>query len=279
MTRKFVGIRGSAVAFVCVFLACHESRTADRATTNPAALAAVPRVAASHSEATIPASSASSFIAPAPSTPATVEQAPVTKDSPAWFVRGENPATSRVVFMPGLCSNAAAYLLAFPEAAKAHGGVVAIDGDKPCGAKNSGFRSFTWNADLQRSRISKALASVGTSAPPDGFTLVGYSAGASIAELVHQKWPDLFPRLILIAPPEDLWIDKLLNAKAVVSMSCSYDVPGRMKDGAKKLGAKGVRSIYMEMPKCTHGNITEGERIFGEAFAWLDNGEGGEAGE
>ena len=214
-----------------------------------------------------------------PPAPAVVEQAVVEKDSPTWFVRGEDAAVSRVVFMPGLCSNAAAYLLSFSEAAKAHGGVVAIDGDKPCGAPNSGFHSFTWNPDLQRARIDRALAAAGKKAPPDGFTLVGYSAGASIAELVHQKWPDLFPRLVLIAPPEDLWIDKLMKAQGVVSMSCSRDVPGRMKDGAKKLGAKGIRATYMEMPKCTHGDVADGERIFGEAFAWLDQGEGGEAGE
>ncbi|HEX7665029.1 MAG TPA: hypothetical protein VF407_10975, partial [Polyangiaceae bacterium] len=72
---------------------------------------------------------------------------------------------------------------------------------------------------------------------------------------------------------------KLVDAQGVVSMSCSYDVPGRMKSGAKKLGARGVRATYMEMPKCTHGNIADGERIFDEAFAWLDRGEGGEPGE
>ncbi len=211
--------------------------------------------------------------------PAIVEQAPVEKDSPVSFVRGPVAGTARVVFLPGLCSNAAAYLFAFPHAAQESGGVVAIDGDKPCGAANSGFHSFTWDARKQKSRIDGALAALADSAPPDGFTLVGYSAGASIAELVHEKWPALFPRLILIAPPEDLWIDKLVDAQAVVSMSCSYDVPGRMKSGAKKLAARGVRATYMEMPKCTHGNITDGERIFGEAFRWLDRDDGGEAGE
>jgi pimeloyl-ACP methyl ester carboxylesterase len=211
--------------------------------------------------------------------PAIIEHAAVEKDSPVWFVRGKTDGAARIVFMPGLCSNAAAYLTAFPQAANAHGGVIAIDGDKPCGAANSGFHSFTWDAKLQKSRIDRALAVLQDSAPPDGFTLVGYSAGASIAELVHEKWPTLFPRLVLIAPPEDLWIEKLVDAQGVVSMSCSLDVPGRMKSGAKLLGARGVRATYMEMPKCTHGNITDGERIFGDAFSWLDDDEKAEAGE
>lgn len=136
--------------------------------------------------------------------PAIVKRALVPKDSEASFVRASAGSTTRVVFMPGLCSNAYAYVLAFPEAARAHGGVVAIDGDAPCGAPDSGFRSFTWSATLQKSRIDKALAATGMSAPPDGFTLVGYSSGASIAEMVHQGWPELFPRLVIIAPPEDV---------------------------------------------------------------------------
>jgi pimeloyl-ACP methyl ester carboxylesterase len=209
--------------------------------------------------------------------PAIVEQAPVENDSPVSFVRAKSADGARIVFMPGLCSNAAAYLTAFPQAANAHGGIIAIDGDKPCGATNSGFHSFTWDARKQKSRIDHALAALQDSAPPDGFTLVGYSAGASIAELVHEKWPALFPRLVLIAPPEDLWIEKLVDAQGVVSMSCSYDVPGRMKSGAKLLGARGVRATYMEMPTCTHGNINDGERIFGEAFSWLDRDDNGEA--
>ncbi|MGH7281601.1 MAG: hypothetical protein ACRELY_08775 [Polyangiaceae bacterium] len=211
--------------------------------------------------------------------PPLVEQTPVAKDSPASFVRGETPGVARIVFLPGLCSNAGAYLWAFNRAAQAHGGVVAIDGDKPCGSATSGFHSFTWDPNLQHARIERALAATSMKAPPDGFTLVGYSAGASIAEMVHEKWPELFPRLILIAPPQDLWIEKLVNAQAVVSMSCSLDVPGRMKSGAKKLGARGVRATYMEMPKCTHGNIADGEHVMGDAFAWLDTGETGEPGE
>lgn len=217
-----------------------------------------------------------------PSAPARipyVEQAPVENDSPVSFVRPKTGDGARIVFLPGLCSNAGAYLWAFNKSAQAYGGAIAIDGDKPCGAANSGFHSFTWDAKKQKSRIDKALAALQDSAPPDGFTLVGYSAGASIAELVHEKWPALFPRLILIAPPEDLWIEKLIDAQSVVSMSCSYDVPGRMKSGAKLLGARGVRATYMEMPKCTHGNIADGDRIFGEAFSWLGGAENGEAGE
>ena len=115
--------------------------------------------------------------------PAQVERVNVAKDSPASVVRAAHGSTARVVFMPGLCSNAYAYVLAFPEAARSHGGVVAIDGDQPCGEPDSGFHSFTWSATIQRSRIDAALAAAVARAPHYGFTLAGYSAGASIAQM------------------------------------------------------------------------------------------------
>jgi pimeloyl-ACP methyl ester carboxylesterase len=270
MTSKIV-VAGIALNFLAASAACHNASIRAENHVDPAP------IAITQTPAPIPTNAAPTPVVT--DYPATIEHAAVEKDSPVWFVRGKADGAARIVFMPGLCSNAAAYLTAFPQAANAHGGVVAIDGDKPCGAANSGFHSFTWDAKLQKSRIDRALAALEDSAPPDGFTLVGYSAGASIAELVHEKWPALFPRLVLIAPPEDLWIEKLVDAQGVVSMSCSLDVPGRMKSGAKKLGARGVRATYMEMPKCTHGNITDGERIFGDAFSWLDNDEKAEAGE
>jgi pimeloyl-ACP methyl ester carboxylesterase len=209
--------------------------------------------------------------------PATVERVDVPRDSPASFVRAPahagTPATARILFLPGLCSNAYAYLLAFPEAARAHGGIVAIDGDQPCGPPDSGFHTFTWSAPLQRARLDAALAAVAVTAPPDGFTLVGYSAGASIAQMLHERWPERFPRLVLIAPPEDPTPTRMKKAEAVVTMSCAMDVPYRMKAARDGLTALHVPSIYVEMPGCTHGNVTDGERLFGVAFDFLEGGQ------
>lgn len=62
----------------------------------------------------------------------------------------------------------------------------------------------------------------------------------------------------------------MLKARAVVAMSCRMDVPYRMKAGAKQLMSKEVPLIYIEIPGCTHGQIADGERVFSEAFDWLD---------
>ncbi len=201
-----------------------------------------------------------------PPPPARVERVEVPKDVAASVVRGD---ATHIAFMPGLCSNAYAYMLGFPEAARAHGGVVAIEGDQPCeGAP--GFRSFTWSTTLQRARIEAAFAAAHVPIPPEGLTLVGYSAGASIAERMHHKWPELFPKLVLIAPPMAPKVENLRKARAVVAMSCSLDVPDLMKAAAKSLTQVDVPAKYLEMPKCTHGQLAEGERVFGEAFDWLD---------
>ncbi len=53
-------------------------------------------------------------------------------------------------------------------------------------------------------------------------------------------------------------------------MSCSLDVPYLMKAAAKSLTQVDVPATYLEMPKCTHGQLADGERVFGEAFDWLD---------
>ncbi len=207
--------------------------------------------------------------APVPS-PAIVERLAVPGDVLASIVRGPGGGVPRIVFMPGLCSNAYAYLLAFPEAARAHGGVVAIEGDKPCGAPDSGFRSFSWDPAKQDARVSAALAAAGGTTPPrGGLTLVGYSAGAGIGELMVQLWPERYPRVVLIGAPRDPHLERLAHARAVVTMSCSRDVPGRMKDGARRIAAAGIPATYLEMPGCAHGHIADGDRVLGAAFDWL----------
>lgn len=220
-----------------------------------------------------PAPSAPPPPAPAPAKedpppPATVEKVRVPGDLAASIVRGfEGPP--RTVFLPGLCSNANAYLQNFPEAARMQGGVVAIEGDQPCqGAE--GFHSFSWDATKQHTRIEAALAAAGlTQIPAEGITIVGYSQGASIAEQLVQRWPARYARVVLIGSPGDPSAQRLAEARALVTMSCSRDVPGRMKEAARRAGAAGVPATYFEMPDCTHGNLADGERTFDTTFTWL----------
>lgn len=203
---------------------------------------------------------------PAPPEPAKVETLVVGDDLPVSLVRGAD-GPPQIVFLPGLCSNANAYLQGFPEAAKAAGGVVAIDGEKPCAP---GFRSFIRNPPKQHARIQAAFRAAGlASMPAGGITIVGYSQGASIAEDLVEKYPDVYTRVVLMGSPRDPAVQRIKGVRRAGTMSCSLDVPGRMKQGAKKIEAAGVPARYFEMPGCTHGNLADGDRVFGEVFAFL----------
>lgn len=202
--------------------------------------------------------------------PAVVEQFVVPGDRPASIVQSADGKPPRLVFLPGICSNGGAYLYGFAEAARKHGGAIAIDGDRPCGNLRD-FSSITSDPEHEEPRIHAALEAAGVADPQKHpVILVGYSLGATLIENLVKRNPERYPRVILIGSPRDPRLDRLQGSRAVVTMSCSLDIPGRMKGASKRLIAAGIASIYLEMPGCTHGNLAEGDRIFDAAFKWLD---------
>jgi pimeloyl-ACP methyl ester carboxylesterase len=246
------------VVFAMLGIGCHPNeRRAVLAEPTPARDAARPAV------------SAAPETPPAPP-PARVERFRVPGDAVASIVHGVDKEPPATVFLAGICSNANAYLQTFPEAAQKQGGVVAIEGDQPCSADGV-FRSYSWDAAKQHARIEAALAAAGrTEIPRNGITLVGYSQGAALAEQMVQRWPDRYSRLILIGAPTDPAPKNFVVARGVVTMSCDRDVPARMKTAAAGIAKAGTPSTYLQMPGCTHGNVTEGERVFSTAFDWLN---------
>lgn len=204
--------------------------------------------------------------------PAAVERFEVPGDRAASIVKSADGRPPRLVFLPGICSNGGAYLYGFAEAARAGGGAIAIDGDRPCGNLRD-FSSITSDPEHEEPRIWAALEAAGVADPQTHeVILVGYSLGATLIENMVKKNPARYPRVILIGSPRDPRLDRLQGAQSVVTMSCSADVPGRMKSASKRLITAGIASMYWEMPGCTHGNLVDGDRIFSEAFSWLDEG-------
>jgi len=269
-----------ALCLALLTSACSETPTTPKAkaptkaqpqsATPPVASSAVPAAVTSASVAAPIASSAPAAEVE-PQGPAIVEQAKVPSDKATSFVRGPKGSKRITVFMGGVCSNAFAYLSGFPEAARAQGGVVAIEGDLPCGGNNPQFHSFSWDAPKQHARVTAALTAAGVAqVPPEGITLIGYSAGAGIGEQMAERWPERYTRLVLIAAPVDPSTRRLSKARGVVTMACSLDVTARMRDAAKRLNKIGVPATYVEMPGCTHGNLAEGEDRMGQAFRFLD---------
>ncbi len=192
---------------------------------------------------------------------------PVPNDLPLSLVPSLDHSPPSTVFLPGLCSNAFAYLRAFPEAARRQKGVLALDGDQPCGNLRD-FHSFSWDATKLHARIEAATNAVGAD-PSTPLTLVGYSQGAALAEQLVQRWPSRYARVVLIGAPTDPSAARFASARGIVTMSCARDVPSRMKEASKRFVRAGIPSVYVEMPDCTHGNITDGDRTFDAAFTFL----------
>lgn len=205
---------------------------------------------------------------PPPPAPARVEKILVPGDLAASVVRASDDQAPLTVFMPGMCSNGTAYLQTFPEAARAQGGVVAIEGDQPCAP---GFRTFSWDAAKQHARVEAALAAAGVrEIPPEGITLVGYSQGATLAEQMVQRWPDRYRKVVLIGAPTEPSARSLGQARSLVTMSCDRDgAAPRMQKAAKAAEKAGVPATYIEMANCTHGNVTDGEVNFTRTFDFL----------
>jgi len=155
----------------------------------------------------------------------------------------------------------------FPEAARRQHGVLALDGDQPCGNLRD-FHSFSWDATKLHARIEAATNALGVD-PSAPLTLVGYSQGAALAEQLVQRWPSRYARVVLIGAPTDPSATRFASARGIVTMSCSRDVPQRMKEASKRFVRAGIPSVYLEMPDCTHGNITDGDRTFDAAFTFL----------
>ncbi|MCL2777356.1 MAG: alpha/beta hydrolase [Polyangiaceae bacterium] len=201
---------------------------------------------------------------------ARVERLRVPGDLPASIVFKTARGAPTTIFLPGICSNASAYLESFPETARAHGGILAIDGDVPC-PKREGSHSFSWDAARQHARIEAALAAAGVeTVGAEGITVIGYSQGASIAEELAARWPNRYTRVVLIGAPKDPLPAHFRQARGLVTMSCSLDVVSRMREAARKTSLAGTPATFFEMPGCTHGNVADAEHIFDEALSWLD---------
>lgn len=242
--------------------------------------AARPGADASPEVTASPLPTASASVSPAPATTSERSSAPTERsgveslevpgDLPASLVRSADGKPPRIVFLPGICSNAGAYLWGFAETARASGGAIAIDGDRPCGSGGA-FHSITSDPVHEEPRIEAALRAAGVEAPETAdVILVGYSLGATLIENLVKRSPERYPKVALIGSPRDPRLDRLRGARSVATMSCSLDVPGRMKGAARMLENAGLRSCYFEMPGCTHGNLAEGDAVFGEVFRWLE---------
>src|ERR1019366_2636642 len=121
---------GVLLTSIAALAACHARDAQPLPIARDPAQAAVVSPPATDRTAAAPGADPSAGAAAPSSTEslARVERVLVERDVPAALVRNRDGHPPRIVFLPGVCSNAYAYLLSFPEAARTHGGVLAIDG-------------------------------------------------------------------------------------------------------------------------------------------------------
>ncbi len=203
--------------------------------------------------------------APAPP-PAGVRTVEVPGDLPAFFLRGKAGAGGLMVFLHGACCHALGYVQAFQGAAAERASVLGLQGDRSCGGA---FRSWTLDAARQQARVAAALRAAGEGEPRDAI-VIGYSQGALLAEQFSARFPAAYSRAILIGAPRVPSAANFGRARGVVMMAGQFDARQIMKDGARALAARGVPSTYVEIPGARHGQMGDGDRFMGEAFAWLE---------
>lgn len=194
----------------------------------------------------------------------------VPNDLPAFYLRGRPGTRGRLVFLHGRCAHAQGYVQAFQFAVAARGTLVAPQGDAPCSGP---FRSWTVDAERQNGRIAAAFRAAGDQAPLADVTIIGYSQGEYLAELLVERFPDRYTRAVLMGAPHTPAVGRLHKLRAAVMVSGELDDRELMKEGARRLETAGVPTTYLEMPGAPHGAIVEGERIMDQALAWLESHE------
>jgi len=204
---------------------------------------------------------------------AAFEEVAVEGDLPALVVRPAPGAGAiKTVFLTGSCTHPSTYLKAFAHAASEHGGLVAVQGDQPCGDPKEGLRRWSSDTALAQKRIEAALRAAGGDADGE-LTLVGYSQGAERAEWLANRFPTKFTRFVLLASPIVPSPRRLAGAHAVVTIAGRGDVRENMSDGARALRRESIPALYLELPSTKHGELdaTTDDGVVAQAFDWLDD--------
>ncbi|WP_394841137.1 hypothetical protein LZC95_29210 [Pendulispora brunnea] len=190
----------------------------------------------------------------------------VAGDLPVFYVPGRRNTVQRMVFFHGACTHGLGYIQAFQTAARARGSLMALQGEHDCGR---GMRSWSWDLEKIDARVDAGFRAAGDerSGP---IVAIGYSQGALVAEKLAAKYPSKYRRVILMGSPRAADARALTALEGAVLMAGTFDNRAVMKEGAAALTRANVPATFIEIPNAHHGALLEGERIMGEAFAWLE---------
>ncbi|NUQ77066.1 MAG: hypothetical protein HUU21_26325 [Polyangiaceae bacterium] len=208
--------------------------------------------------------------APAAFDPGATVTVPVPGDKDVLVVHGASGDRRALIYLHGKCGDVRAFG-SWADAAGKHGTLVALVGEEPC----AGRGRFTFTRDLARldRRVTNALRAAsevrGETLDDRSVTLLGYSGGASRAAALAGKYPDRYPRLILVAAPSAPPAGSLKAARAIVFIAGARDRREHLREAADAMARSGRPATFMLLPGAAHGEYgPDASRVMGEALAW-----------
>lgn len=224
----------------------------------------------------------SATVAPGPVSTTTITSAPtwtvamptrveVPGDQVSLVAHGPPGERRAIVYLHGMCSSPEPDVADLADLSRAHGSIVALFADVPCGDGTN-----KWQTDetaLQR-RIDAALAAVkaarGGDLDEDRLTLVGESQGASRAESLVARYGERYPYVVLVGAPGRARPQSFARARAVAVVAGEREAQMEQLAGAKALDGDGIKSRFFEIPLAQHGELgPEGKRVMDEALTFL----------
>jgi predicted esterase len=239
----------------------------------PSKLAAVAPAATSSEPppAPIAAPSPEEIAAPPPAAEAPIEptRVSVKLDKPVLVVPGDTAVP--IIYLHGRCGDPTAFG-AWAKVGKKYGTIISFTGDMKC---KHGTRT-QWGLDdagLDR-RITRAIAAVhetlGIEIDPSRRIVIGYSQGSLRAEALATKFPERYPRAVLIGGPRGPRETSLKDSEAVLIMVGDHDQREHLRNAAEKIEKRGGRVRYLELKGARHGEYgSEAGPTMQLGFEWL----------
>jgi len=198
-----------------------------------------------------------------------VREVRIPGDKPVLVVPGDTPTP--IVYLHGRCGDPTAFK-AWADAGVRFGTILSLQGDQRC--KASARTKWTEDAALLDRRITRALEVVsdelGIELDRERRVVVGYSQGALRAELLGTRYPDRYPRAVLIAGPRAPKPTSLTKSEAVLLVVGDHDARSHLSEAAQKLAHRGRAVRYLELPGARHGEYgADATRVFNEGLGWL----------
>jgi hypothetical protein len=204
---------------------------------------------------------------PAPD-PARIDAVDVPGDLPAFVLHGEHSHRMNIVFLQGMCGHPLYYAQAMQQAAAAHGDLLAPQADVPCGG---GYSRWSSDLGLMSRRFDRAFAADGRADAVRDMVMVGYSQGAERIEWFAALHPEKVRAVVLMSGPIVPSVDKLGRVRAAVFTAGSREYQGNMRAGYEAFRARGIPSLFIEVPGAGHGDLgPDSERVMNEALDFVE---------